>query len=373
MAKKTSGSGKSLKKERKALLERDEGLCGIHLEGCGQPISPHENWTVDHIVPRKIYKQLKLNQREYNRYWNKQPMHIECNGQRGIGYYRNWPTFACACHFLYFYNGHAYIYALEDVPPHGRIAWVAHQFIHGVVSPQRDHEMHTGIVLPDRYKTKTRRGYRYSSRDPQIGHQFPFIHPDQVMTLNAMALARVGALDAIAAWAGHRLKMLHSMSTTGGPRPEENFLIAPDLPGLGIPMMYLPLSIAIPRDALLNWVIPSPSTGDSESATLKPRNRMPQEATIIQWAGGAPPPTGTDEICDSIVSWLGAMGLAVQAVRVTEAPIFTDQVTTNVQKLHQWQRHMPDDSFGRLIPPLMSKKEQRIFSTQNIALGEAQP
>lgn len=372
MAKKTTKPDKSKRKERKSLLERDNGLCGIHLEGCRQPINPYENWTVDHIIPQKIYKHLELNQKEYNRHWNKQPMHRGCNAKRGIGYYRNWPQFTCTCHFLYFHNGHAYIYAQEDVPPHGYIAWVAHQFIHGVVTPQSTHPMHMGIILPEVYKTKTRSGFDYRNSGPIRGHLFPFIHPDRVMALNAMALAPTGELHAIATWVGEQLEMLRPMLTTGGPTPEENFLVTPDIPGLGVPA-FLPLSIAIPRDALLNWLIPPLSSSNWERITPTPRNKMPKEATRIRWAGGAPPPTKTDEISKAVASWFSTMGITVQTEHTTKEQTRTAQHTANVKKLQQWQQHIPDKSFGRLIPPLLTKGERRAFPPRNIAPGGAEP
>ena len=107
---------KNRNEQKRHLLERDNSLCGIHMEGCGKPINSIHSCNVDHIIPQKIFKQLAkgdngtfLDEKEYNRWWNKQPMHTQCNTKRGTGYNRGWPNFTCKCHFLYFHKGYFYL------------------------------------------------------------------------------------------------------------------------------------------------------------------------------------------------------------------------------------------------------------------------
>ena len=59
------------------IMSRDNGLCGIHLGGCGQSITG--KCEVDHIVPLAIAELLAHGAREFDNLWNCQPMHARCN------------------------------------------------------------------------------------------------------------------------------------------------------------------------------------------------------------------------------------------------------------------------------------------------------
>ena len=62
------------------VMSKDNGLCGIHLGGCGQPITG--KCEVDHIVPLGLAKLIAANPRDFDSLWNYQPMHESCNRKK---------------------------------------------------------------------------------------------------------------------------------------------------------------------------------------------------------------------------------------------------------------------------------------------------
>lgn len=92
MAKKTN-------KRLRCILKRDGRKCGIHSEGCRQPIVKISDATLDHIIPKGYTRQrgISLN---FQGNWNYQPMHKECNAARE-GQLIDWPKFTCRCHGIY--------------------------------------------------------------------------------------------------------------------------------------------------------------------------------------------------------------------------------------------------------------------------------
>ena len=97
------GKGKRLQRNKqnklKAFLERDNYRCGIHLGGCGQPLTLKDA-SIDHIIPKAvarrpgttsnynecITKKIQADWRkkiktEPPRWTNLQPMHKKCNNE----------------------------------------------------------------------------------------------------------------------------------------------------------------------------------------------------------------------------------------------------------------------------------------------------
>ena len=86
------------KELKRRLLRRDGGLCGIHVGGCGKPLTFAET-TVDHIIPRnvwntdvEVFQMLSGKDRDQLL----QPMHHACNNDRKHGQLDI--DFACNCH-----------------------------------------------------------------------------------------------------------------------------------------------------------------------------------------------------------------------------------------------------------------------------------
>lgn len=356
---------KNRNEQKRHLLERDNSLCGIHLEGCGKPINSIHSCNVDHIIPQKIFKQLAkgdngtfLDEREYNRWWNKQPMHTQCNTKRGTGYNRGWPNFTCKCHFLYFHNGHAFIYAVED-DNRQTWSWKAHAFVPDVVTPQAAHDMHMGLILPEIRHDKTHTHIEYNQTNRR-GHAFRFLHPNWVAVQNTLNLFATGLLHKGAIWAGWHLDDLHPLHTTGGPRIEENYLILPDLFGLGF-QLSVPITVVVPRGALLNWHEPPGGKHVLKRITPTARNKMPLEPTKIWWAGGQPVATTDAGMIANADGWFKAMDIPYNARQSPASHPISYFPTGNKEALNQRDPSVPDASFGRLIPPKLSLHERAAF------------
>ena len=89
-------NNKNNKVKRQRVAHRDDKICGIHLGGCMTSIQGKS--TLDHILPQSLIPAFRLNSQEFNKDWNLQPMHPECNVNRG-GTIRGLPCFQCACHY----------------------------------------------------------------------------------------------------------------------------------------------------------------------------------------------------------------------------------------------------------------------------------
>ena len=74
-------SQKNNKVKRRRVAHRDAKICGIHLGGCMTSIQGKS--TLDHILPQSLIPTFRLNSQEFNKDWNLQPMHPECNVERG--------------------------------------------------------------------------------------------------------------------------------------------------------------------------------------------------------------------------------------------------------------------------------------------------
>ncbi len=85
-------------RRKRAILERDDWRCGIHLGGCGEPINSMSDATIDHIFPTTRNTTKRVD-RETHRWLDQlhhlQPMHEWCNKGKGA---RTNLTIRCACH-----------------------------------------------------------------------------------------------------------------------------------------------------------------------------------------------------------------------------------------------------------------------------------
>ena len=81
------------------ILDRDNKRCGIHVGGCGLPISENDQ-SIDHMIPQSFFKGF-LNEKRFHETWNLQPMHRnKCNSSR-IGQIVDKVDFICKCHGTY--------------------------------------------------------------------------------------------------------------------------------------------------------------------------------------------------------------------------------------------------------------------------------
>lgn len=85
-------------KHRNLIVERDDGRCGIHSEGCLLPLGDTAI-SIDHIIPESLFYNFP-NKEEFHEPWNLQPMHESCNRNKE-GQVIDWPEFNCKCHGVY--------------------------------------------------------------------------------------------------------------------------------------------------------------------------------------------------------------------------------------------------------------------------------
>lgn len=304
-------------KERRSLLERDNWLCGIHLEGCMEKVDSPEPGvcTIDHIIPQQVYQGLGRGawNREFNGWWNKQPMHRECNERRKAGHDHGWPDYRCMCHFLYLQDDNAYIYAKEDVPSSGDWGWKRHLFLEGIVNHEEPSTDTLSFqMVPEIWSEKGRgivSGWSQEAGKPLRGHVFSCIHSGDVDKWNALFTARVGLLQLSAMGLGFRLANGSPVKVAAGDCLEESFFVV-DVPFNGIILpMRIPVPVALPLDSLITWELPPLDGKHWRLVTPNPLWKMPlNQELLVRWVGGRPPATTDIDVLQGMSHWFACYG-----------------------------------------------------------------
>lgn len=181
--------GRSTNKQTQIRVkERDGGICGQHLGGCGQEIPPQEQ-TVDHLIPRDFEGRLG---NAVNHFWNLQMTCGPCNNERGQDLNAT-PGFKCGCHYHYEEaDGSRYVFYYNHK------VWEEHLYHKGTVTAAEDlpgrrcpSDRFALTVLPGRNKNKS--GF-YRGK---FGHIFPRSPFFGRILGNAWELARVGRWDGV--------------------------------------------------------------------------------------------------------------------------------------------------------------------------------
>ena len=155
---------------KKRLLRRDGNICGLHLDGCGKRITKSEiqSTTIDHIIPRDyIVKVVPERKKEFEKDWNLQPMHHDCNVGRG-GQLAGYHAFRCGCHFLHIKQGDLYVCAWDS----GLGEWSLHNIVTEVAvetSPIREAAARKGHRLVTREHIVIAGGWRGPGGTREIG------------------------------------------------------------------------------------------------------------------------------------------------------------------------------------------------------------
>ena len=179
-------------KQLSRVLPRDDYLCGIHVDGCGQSIRNRADATVDHIFTRSFFNEREdgIKPKDYNRDWNCQPMHHECNNRRG-GQMYGFPLFACSCHWLHIdVTDNGYRLILHYDAGHSQftvpVSTEGHRFVFeniiGLPNVEIGSIWSMGSIKPGKSGI-TGKGH--------MGHAFPRISPDEVSEFNLMEMNRV--------------------------------------------------------------------------------------------------------------------------------------------------------------------------------------
>ena len=183
------------------LLPRDSHLCGIHVGGCGKRIRNRTEATVDHIFTQSFFKDRadSVRPQDYNKDWNLQPMHQQCNGERA-GQIYGFPLFACACHWLqidktpkgHVLELHHRIGKDETVSP---VSTEKHNFVFNSISTGKfaaelggATEVEIGGVWSMGHVGPGKKGITGKG---QLGHAFPRISPDEVQQFNRLEIQRI--------------------------------------------------------------------------------------------------------------------------------------------------------------------------------------
>ena len=188
------------------LLPRDGYLCGIHVGGCGLPIRNRADASLDHIFTKSFFKDGSsgMRQRDYNREWNWQPMHRECNTKRA-GQIYGFPLFTCSCHWLqinetskghvlhlhYGNNGTGFVIAVTSEE---------FNFVFNKLSTGEFSSEFGGITEVEVSSCwtmgKTKPGKRGITGKGHLGHALPRIAPEEVTLFNRLEIQRIKGLSA---------------------------------------------------------------------------------------------------------------------------------------------------------------------------------
>ena len=183
------------------LLPRDGHLCGIHIGGCGKKIRNRTDATVDHIFTKSYFKDREdsVRPKDYNRDWNLQPTHLQCNKDRG-GQIYGLPLFTCPCHWLQIdstQKGHVLtlhhrIGKGETVFP---VSTEEHNFVFNNISTGKFAAEFGGItevgVAGIWSMGQVGPGKKGITGKGQLGHAFPRISPDEVQLFNRLEVQRI--------------------------------------------------------------------------------------------------------------------------------------------------------------------------------------
>ena len=188
---------KSSKKLTK-LLPRDGHLCGVHVGGCSLPIKNKTAASIDHIFTQSFFKdrEYDVKSKDYNRDWNLQPMHLQCNNERG-GQIYGFPLFTCHCHWLQIdrtVSGHVLMlhYKLGKDGTVFPVCTEENSFVFENPSAGKFASELGSIEIGGAWSFgQLEPGKRGITGKGQMGHAFPRISPNEVPEFNQLEMSRI--------------------------------------------------------------------------------------------------------------------------------------------------------------------------------------
>ena len=183
------------------LLPRDQHLCGIHVGGCGMRIRNRANASLDHIFTKSFFKDREdsVRPKDYNKRWNCQPMHEECNSKRG-GQIYGFPLFSCGCHWLKIdRTSKGYVLTMHYRTKRDRVAFQVtseeHSFVFRNISTGKFRSEFGGLPEIDTSSIwsmgQIKPGKKGITGRGQMGHAFPRISPEEVQLFNRLEVQRI--------------------------------------------------------------------------------------------------------------------------------------------------------------------------------------
>ena len=189
------------RKRLSQLLPRDGNLCGIHVGGCRMRIRNRADASLDHIFTKSFFKDREgsIRPKDYNKDWNCQPMHEECNNQRK-GQIYGFPLFTCSCHWLQIdRTSQGHVLTLHFRTNRRKFAFTVsteqHNFVSGNISAGKYSAQLGGsseIEISSVWSMgQLKPGKKGITGKGQLGHAFPRISPDEVPLFNRLEIQRI--------------------------------------------------------------------------------------------------------------------------------------------------------------------------------------
>ena len=191
----------SSRKRLSYLLSRDGNLCGIHVGGCGILIPNRAAASLDHIFTKSFFKDREdsIRPRDCNKDWNCQPMHQQCNKNRG-GQIHGFPLFTCSCHWLQIdRTPKAHVLTLHYRTNKGKVEFAVtseeHSFVFPNLSAGKYSTLFEGssqVEIASVWSMgQLKPGKKGITGKGQLGHAFPRIAPEEVQVFNRLEIQRI--------------------------------------------------------------------------------------------------------------------------------------------------------------------------------------
>ena len=157
--------------------------------------------SLDHILTKSFFKDREdsVRPKDYNKDWNLQPMHQQCNHERG-GQIHGFPLFTCSCHWLQI-DGTPKGHVLTLHHRKGKdetvftVCTEEHNFVFNNISTGKfaaefggGTELEIGGVWSMGQVGPGKKGITGKG---QLGHGFPRISPDEVQQFNRLEIQRI--------------------------------------------------------------------------------------------------------------------------------------------------------------------------------------
>ena len=157
--------------------------------------------SLDHIFTRSFFKDREdsIRPKDYNQEWNCQPMHKECNKNRG-GQIYGFPLFICSCHWLQI-DGTSQDHVLMlhyQVNGHQRafpVTTEKHRFVSGNLSTGEHGALFGGsseVEISSVWSMgELGPGKKGVTGEGQLGHALPRVGPEEVPLFNRLEKQRI--------------------------------------------------------------------------------------------------------------------------------------------------------------------------------------
>ena len=161
--------------------------------------------SLDHIFTKSFFKDREdgIRPKHYNEEWNCQPMHQECNTERG-GQIFGFPLFTCSCHWLQIdrtSKGHVLTLHYRTNKGEIEFAMTTEELSFVFKNPSTGKFSSEFGGSPEVEITaigsmgRLQPGKRGIAGPGQLGHAFPRIDPEEVHLFNRLELQRIEGIS----------------------------------------------------------------------------------------------------------------------------------------------------------------------------------